>query len=167
MTALLVFAPLIILLGTAAGWDLATYTIPNLISILIVAGFALFAISTGLTAAVLVSHVFAALIALVIGFALFAFGYIGGADAKMFAAIAAWLGLHDLLEYALVASLCGGAMTLGLLAMRQYPLPAGLAARGWISRLHSPEAGVPYGVALAAGALIILPYTDVFHRVVG
>jgi Flp pilus assembly protein protease CpaA len=32
-------------------------------------------------------------------------------------------------------------------------------------RLHDPKAGVPYGVALAAGLFAILPQTDVYLRV--
>jgi prepilin peptidase CpaA len=30
---------------------------------------------------------------------------------------------------------------------------------GWVERLHRPEGGVPYGIALAAAALLIYPYT--------
>jgi Flp pilus assembly protein protease CpaA len=30
-------------------------------------------------------------------------------------------------------------------------------------RLHDPKAGVPYGVALAAGVFLILPQTEVFR----
>jgi prepilin peptidase CpaA len=148
MTALLVFAPFIVLVATAACWDLATYTIPNTISALLLIAFAVF-------------------VALAAGFALFSLGYIGGGDAKLFAAVAAWFGFHDLLEYTLLASVFGGALTLALLAIRKYPLPASLATTAWVARLHEPRGGIPYGVALAAGAIAVLPYTDVFHRALG
>lgn len=167
MTSLIVFAPFIVLLVVAAGWDLATYTIPNLISVLLALGFALFAVAAGMSGWVVASHVAAGLVALVIGFLLFAFGYIGGGDAKVFAAIAAWIGLHDLPEYLLLATIFGGALTLGLLAARKLPLPAPLAARQWILRLHEPRGGIPYGIALSAGAIAILPYTDIFRLAVG
>lgn len=160
---LIIFAPLVFLLLLAAGWDLASYTIPNFIPLVVLLGFAAFALAAGYSAAQYESHALAALIALVAGFALFAFGYIGGGDAKLLAAIAAWFGLHDLLTYVLVASLFGGALTLALLAARRMPLPAGLASHSWIARLHEPRAGIPYGVALAAGALAFLPYTDLYR----
>jgi prepilin peptidase CpaA len=51
-------------------------------------------------------------------------------------------------------------LTLALLSFRSLPLPGVLARRNWVMRLHNPAAGVPYGVALAAGALAIVLYTD-------
>jgi len=163
ITHLLILAPLVVLLALAAGWDLASYTIPNFIPLTVLLGFAVFAANAGYPAILYGTHALAALIALTTGFALFALGYIGGGDAKLFAAIAAWFGLHDLFQYVLVASIFGGALTLVLLAGRRVPLPAALAGHSWIVRLHEPRAGIPYGVALAAGALAILPYTELFR----
>ena len=99
----------------------------------------------------------AGFIGLVAGFTLFALGYIGGGDAKLFACVSLWLGMHDLLLYALLASMFGGGLTLGLLAARRVPLPRLLAAQDWLLRLHDEREGIPYGVALAAGAIFILP----------
>lgn len=162
-TSVLMFAPFVLLLVTAALWDLTTYTIPNVLSLVLLMAFGVYAVSSGYTFSDYGSHALAALLALVAGFTLFAFGYIGGGDAKLFAAVAAWFGLHDLPEYLVFASLFGGALTLALLGLRQWPLPAGLAGRAWITNLHDPKAGIPYGVALAAGGLAVLPYTDIFH----
>jgi prepilin peptidase CpaA len=39
------------------------------------------------------------------------------------------------------------------------PLPATLSSQGWLVRLHSPEEGVPYGIALAASGLLVYPGT--------
>lgn len=167
MTALLVFAPFVVLLALAAGWDLTTYTIPNFLSGLILAAFIAFAMVAGMPGQALAMHALSAFLALVVGFALFSLGYIGGGDAKLFAAAASWFGLHDLVEYTLVASVFGGALTLALLAMRAWPLPGFLARRDWILRLHEPKGGIPYGVALSAGAVAILPYTDIFQRALG
>ena len=167
LTARFVFAPLIGLLALAAGWDLASYTIPNFIPVSVLLAFVLFGIFSRQNAAFYEAHALATLIALLAGFVLFALGYIGGGDAKLFAGVAAWLGLHDLMTYVLVASLFGGALTLALLSVRRFPLPAALAGRGWIARLHEPRAGIPYGVALAAGGIAVLPYTDLFRAIVG
>jgi prepilin peptidase CpaA len=94
---------------------------------------------------------------------LFALGFIGGGDAKLFAAVLLWLGLKDLLPYALLASLFGGILTLTLLLLRQYPLPNILSRQAWIVKLHDARSGVPYGAALAAGAFILLPSTEIFR----
>jgi prepilin peptidase CpaA len=108
-------------------------------------------------------HVLAGFIGLVAGFALFSFGYIGGGDAKLFACMALWFGMNDLLSYTLIASIFGGALTLGLLAMRNWPLPALLASQNWLLRLHDDREGIPYGAALAAGAFFILSQAEIFQ----
>jgi prepilin peptidase CpaA len=151
------------LLAVAAACDLASFTIPNLLSLALAVIFALFGLAVGLPPGGFAFHLLAGLIALVAGFALFAFGYIGGGDAKLFAAVALWLGLHDLPAYALVASLMGGLLTLALLSLRQWPLPASLARFDWIIRLHEKSSGIPYGVALASGALVILPHAEILR----
>jgi prepilin peptidase CpaA len=155
------------LLAASAGWDLASYTIPNFLSVALIALFAVFAIAAGLPGAAIGSHALAGLSGLAIGFALFAFGLIGGGDAKLFAAAALWLGFGELLEYAVVTSLIGGVLALALISLRRLPIPATLAGRGWVARLHDAKAGIPYGVALASAALFVLPHTDVFRVAVG
>ena len=92
------------------------------------------------------------------GFTLFSLGYIGGGDAKLFACASLWLGLSALPGYALVASF-GGGLTLGLLSFRSLPLPGVLRDRTRHASAHE-AAGVPYGVALAAGAVAIVLYTE-------
>ena len=151
------------LLAAAAAWDLASFTIPNLLSLGLAATFAVFGLVVGLPLGGFSFHLLAGLIALVAGFALFSFGYIGGGDAKLFAAVALWLGLHDFLAYALAASVLGGFLTLSLLMLRQWPLPARLARVDWIIRLHEKSSGIPYGVALASGALVILPHAEILR----
>jgi prepilin peptidase CpaA len=46
-------------------------------------------------------------------------------------------------------------------------MPASFAGHGWLMRLHDPKSGIPYGVALATGALVILPHTDIFRLAAG
>ena len=156
----LVLAALPALLLAAACWDIASFTIPNFIQAALIASFLVFAVATGMPAAAFGAHLLAGSIGLAVGFALFAFGYIGGGDAKLFACASLWLGLADLPSYALIASVFGGGLTLALLSFRGVPLPGVLARQGWVMRLHDRASGVPYGVALAAGALAIVLYTD-------
>jgi len=40
------------------------------------------------------------------------------------------------------------------------PMPRALLGREWAERLHKRDGGVPYGIALAAAALIIYPHTE-------
>jgi prepilin peptidase CpaA len=155
------------LLAASAGWDFASFTIPNFLSVALIAAFGIFAVAAGLTPAVIGMHALAGLLGLSVGFALFAFGLIGGGDAKLFAATAMWLGFSSLLEYVLITSLIGGGLALALLSLRKMPIPAIFAGRGWALRLHDSKSGIPYGVALAAAALIILPHTDVFLLAAG
>ena len=169
MTAqLLVIAVLPALLALAAGWDLASYTIPNWLQVALVAAFAVFLLAAGMTPAMVGWHLLAGLMGLAVGFTLFALGFIGGGDAKLFAAVSLWLGFDlDLMSYMLIASVLGGALTLALLALRKLPLPALLTRQSWLVRLHDERAGIPYGVALAAGAFLILPQTEIFRLAAG
>lgn len=161
LSELLVLAVFPVLLAIAAGWDVASYTIPNLIPAGLLVTFALFAFASGMTPAMLGWHMLAGGLGLAAGFALFAFGVIGGGDAKLFACVALMFGFHDMLGYALLASIFGGAITLVILAARQFPLPQALCMP-WLLRLHDAREGVPYGVALALGALLVLPHSEIF-----
>jgi len=166
ITELLVAFVLPALLAAAAGWDLASYTIPNFLSLALAAAFAAFAIATGMTPGTAGMHVLAGVLCLALGFALFGFRLIGGGDAKLFATIALWLGFSHLFEFAFVTSLIGGALALVLISLRRLPMPAMLAGQGWLVRLHDRRSGIPYGIALAAGALVLLPHTEIFRLAV-
>jgi prepilin peptidase CpaA len=167
MSTLLVLMVFPALLAIAGGWDLASYTIPNKISLAIVAAFVIFALSAHLPIPQIGFHLAAGLVALALGFAMFAAGYMGGGDAKLFAAAALWFGLRDLPAFGLTAAVLGGGLTLAILAARRMPLPAGLLQQAWIARLHDSRSGIPYGVALAAGALVVLPGAEIFRSVTG
>ena len=143
----------------AAVTDLFTMTVPNRIAIGLFAGFLLLAPMIGMGWTDVGIHVAVAAAALLIGFGLFAFGWIGGGDAKLFAATCLWLGPEMLLTYGVIAALIGGALTLVLLFLRGMPLPAALTNQGWIVRLHDAKEGVPYGIALAAAGLLVYPDT--------
>jgi prepilin peptidase CpaA len=148
------------LMAFAAASDLFTMTISNRVSLLLVAGFLLLAPLTGMGWQDFFSHLGAGLAVLAVAFGCFAMGWVGGGDAKVAAAAGLWFGFGHLLEYLLYASLFGGALTLLLLQFRQWPLPYACAGQGWLLRLHSKDSGIPYGIALATGALAIYPQTD-------
>jgi prepilin peptidase CpaA len=148
------------MMAFAASSDLLTMTIANRISLILIAGFAALALLCGLGGAEVLSHVEAAAVVLGVAFGCFACGWIGGGDAKLAAVTALWLGFGNLFSYLVYASLLGGALTLLIVQFRTMPLPRLLAGREWAERLHSEGAGVPYGVALAAAALLVYPQTE-------
>lgn len=163
MTQALILFVVPALLALAAGWDLASYTIPNALSAALILAFVVFAVAAHMSFSVASSHGAALLVGLGCGFLMFALGAVGGGDAKLFAAATLWIGFGNFLDFALIASVFGGVLALGVLSLRRWPLPASLMGQGWIQRLHEKTSGIPYGVALAAGALVVLPHTDVFR----
>jgi prepilin peptidase CpaA len=148
------------LMAFAAASDLFTMTISNRVSLALAAGFLALALLGGMGLYDVLSHIGAGAAVLTVAFACFAMGWIGGGDAKVAASAALWFGFGHLLNYLLYASLFGGALTLLLLQFRQWPLPHMLAGQPWLLKLHAKESGIPYGIALAIGALTIYPETD-------
>ena len=157
LAIMFVFPALMVFAGAT---DLFTLTIPNRISLGLVAGFVCLAPFAGLGWEAIALHFAIGLAMLVICIGIFAMGWIGGGDAKMFAAASLWMGHEYIYEYALVSSIFGGVLTLAMLGLRMFPLPAGLASQSWIVRLHDAGRGVPYGVALAAAGLLVYPKTN-------
>lgn len=147
----------------AAASDLLTMTISNRVSIALALGFFLAAFLIGMPYAEMGEHMLAALIVLAVAFTCFAFGWIGGGDAKLASATALWFGFSHLMDYLLLAALLGGGLTLVLLALRQWPLPSVFARQPWIARLHAVNSGIPYGIALAIAGLMVYPDTAFIH----
>ena len=148
------------LMAFAAASDLFTMTISNRVSLALAAGFVLMALAGGMGLHDFLSHLGAGAAVLTVAFACFAMGWVGGGDAKMAAGAALWFGFDHLLTFLVYASLFGGALTLLLLQFRQWPLPYPLTGQAWLLRLHDRETGVPYGIALAIGALMVYPETE-------
>ena len=147
------------LMAFAASSDLFTMTISNRVTLALVGGFLAMALISGMGLNDVLTHAGAAATVLAVTFVFFARGWIGGGDAKLAAATALWFGFDHLLVYLLYASIFGGALTLAMIRFRLMTLPQVFADQEWVKRLHRPDGGVPYGIALAAAALLIYPYT--------
>lgn len=163
-TVVLLIFPL--LMAFAASSDLLTMRISNILVLLLVVSFLIAAMVVQLPLEQLGMHVASAAIVLVVAFSFFAFGWIGGGDAKFAAATTLWVGFGLMLPYLVYAGLLGGALTLGILALRRWPLPKFLADIKWIDRLHDNKSGVPYGIALAAAGILVYSDTVVFQHFV-
>jgi prepilin peptidase CpaA len=148
------------LMAFAASSDLLTMTISNRVSIALVAGFLVLAAASGMSLESVGMHALAGTVVLVLTFFCYARGWVGGGDAKLASATAVWFGFEFLYDYILWASLFGGVLTLLIIRFRQLPLPRSLSRHAWSARVHEQHAGVPYGIALAASALAIYPYTE-------
>ncbi len=139
----------------AGSYDIFSRTISNRVCLLIVLGFLPAAAAIGLDATQIALHVSCAIAMLAAGFALFAAGWIGGGDAKLFAAAALWFGWGDIADYATTSALIGGALALAVVGFRFAARSLPLAMPVPASR---PE--LPYGAALALGALYVYPHGE-------
>jgi prepilin peptidase CpaA len=148
------------LMAFAAASDLFTMTISNRVSLALAAGFLALALLSGMGLYDILSHLGAGASVLAVAFVCFAMGWVGGGDAKVAAGAALWFGFGHLMNYLVYASLFGGVLTLLLLQFRQWPLPYAFSGQTWLLRLHAKESGIPYGIALAIGALMIYPETE-------
>ena len=81
---------------------------------------------------------------------LFAAGWMGGGDVKLLVALALWLPWLLFLQMFLTITVLGGLLTAGLLIAHRIR-----------NREGSPE--IPYGVAIAAGALLMVGEPLVKH----
>eukprot|EP01037_Dinobryon_pediforme_P002469 gene2469-2508_t len=154
------------LMAYAGASDLFTMTISNRISTALVVSFVLFALLAGFPLVDIGLHLSCGLAILVMTFTFFAFGWIGGGDAKLAAGTAVWLGWGNIMDYGVMTSILGGIVTLAFIQVRKAPLPQWAAAREWIARLYNADNGVPYGLALAASGLIIFPDTEIWHAAI-
>ena len=158
---LLLFPALVIL---AALTDITSFTIPNWLSGATAGAFLVAAAALGLPWGVLGLHLAVGLAGLAIGVGMFAAGWIGGGDAKLFAAASLWLGWPAVTTFLLDTTLAGGGLAVLLLTLRAQMVRAHTPALGgWIDRLTTPGAPAPYGVAIAIGALAAFPAGDLMH----
>lgn len=137
----------------AALSDMFTMTIANRISLLLIVTFLAIAPFIGLTWVQFATHLAAFVLVLTVTFGLFAVGVMGGGDAKLMASTALWLGLGPaLMNYLLIATVAGGALTLFLMVFRKSAL-ATYAGEVRVLRRIIDEKDIPYGIALAVGGL--------------
>jgi len=159
---LILLAVFPLLVVVAAVKDATSYTIPNWISLALLGAFvpaAAVAWNAQVPLAVIATCVGIGFAALLAGMAMFAFGWIGGGDAKLLAASALWLGLEGLAPFLFWTTIAGGMLSAMLLVARRYGAEfVGDAAPAWVLRLLDLKAAVPYGVAIAFGALMAFPY---------
>lgn len=90
---------------------------------------------------------------LVIGTPLFAAGKLGGGDVKLLAVSSLWFDFGGAVRMILAVAIAGGLLALILLALRRLKWSEKVLANAPVLRRRG---GIPYGVAIAAGALITI-----------
>lgn len=148
----------------AALSDATTYTIPNRVSLLLLIAFVPTALALGRPAAEIGIDAAVCAAALIVAIGMFAAGWIGGGDAKLFAAAGLWLGWQGAPTFLAATALAGGALALMLVNLRAAWLrPLFSGAPAWVVRLTEPDSAVPYGVAIAVGGLVAFPQCALIH----
>ena len=148
----------------AAAMDLQTLTIPNRVSVVLIGAFFAAAVVAGLSWQAVLIHLAAGSTMLLVGIFMFSMGWLGGGDAKLLAAGALWIGFNHLAPFLVYVGLSGGLLAVMILAYRKSPTGTLVAAHlpGWAERLRTKGGGIPYGIAIAAGALVVFPSTELF-----
>jgi len=153
------------LMAFAGELDLVTMTIPNKVSIALVVGFLIAAVAVQMPLEQFGVHVAVGASMLAVTVALFAFGVLGGGDAKLLAAAGLWIGFDQLFGYMFYVAVLGGLLSLVLLAYRGILPPTWLLNQQWAMRLHGKKTGIPYGIAIGGAGLMVFPATTWFAAV--
>ncbi len=153
MTELIVFTLFPAMMLAAGIGDCLTMKIPNWLNGLIGLSFFAVALLVGMPLETLGWHVAAGAIMLAIGFTLFSLGYIGGGDAKLVTVAALWLGLSQLIQFLVIMALAGGALAIIMKFWWWIRLESELRGFDRIKSMIKSSIQLPYGIAIAAGAL--------------
>jgi len=163
--ALLQLLALLTLLSVAAFTDLRERRIPNWVTIPgLLAGLVL---GAALEGGFPVAALSGAVLALLVAFPVFALGGLGAGDVKLFAAVGAFVSAGGLLSVLIYGGIAGGVLALGnafrrgellgMLVNTKNLLLYGLTRGRHGVRIDLQSSGshsVPYGVAIAAGAVM-------------
>lgn len=136
----------------AAAYDINRLIIPNWLNLTLAGLFIPAAAVSGLPLEMIGGHLLSAALAFLIAFGLFALRIFGGGDAKMIPAVILWMGPMAAFPFLFWMALTGGLFALMILSVRR-SMPAEIIP-GFMRAPFQPEAGVPYGLAIAAGAFI-------------
>jgi len=157
--ALPVFA---VVMAIAAYEDFRRLVIPNLLPVVLCITWPLhFAGSPSLFGGL--AAIGCALAVFLVGAALFARGYLGGGDVKLLAVATLWAGAAGTPSLLVLTGVLGGVLTLFLIMPFGAQFAAAsraLLAPSAVSTTSDAAKSVPYGVAIAGAALIVIlsPY---------
>jgi prepilin peptidase CpaA len=143
---------LAILLVAAAAQDAAKLKISNLLVLAVLLGGVVSAVLSGPRFEIWQNLALFALF-IAIGIPLFATGKLGGGDVKLLAAVGFWYDFQSALGLLLAVVIAGGILALVMVSLRMVRWSE--KARERIIVLQ-PRKGIPYAIAIAAGALMTI-----------
>lgn len=171
---LLFFFGLLVTIGMCclAAWsDYKGFRIPNLVSLVIIAAFA---VSFGATQLLVddpsatifgnwKSHIGSAVVVMLITMLLFALRLLGAGDSKFATAVSLWLGLPGLSFFLFYMAFIGGLLGVASLVLKRWKPLKNPAEGTWPAKAQEGHNAVPYGIAIAAGAFIAFIYRGYFN----
>lgn len=143
---------LAILLVVAAAEDAARLRISN-VTVLLVLVCAVAAAAVAGPEVGLWQNLVVFLALLAVGMPMFAAGKLGGGDVKLLAAVGLWFDFKGALWMLIAVAIAGGILALLVLVVRSLKWSEEKRRRIVLLR---PGGGIPYGVAIATGALIAM-----------
>ena len=133
----------------AAISDLRSFRIPNYLSAILIVLFGIIYGLAGFTGMPW-GNLLHFLVALVVGMVLFSRGWIGGGDAKLYAAAALWFNWTGAVALIFTTTIAGAALAIAFVASRML---------GLRKNVPKEDRRIPYGVAIAAGAILTAAWT--------
>ncbi len=165
------FFGLLVTLGMCAmaAWsDYKGFRIPNMVSIVIAAAFAVAYGATYVSGQVSIvfgdvkSHLIAAGAVLLVTMLLFGLKLLGAGDSKFAAAVSLWLGVPGLAPFLFYMALIGGVLGVASLALRRWKPFKNPPEGSWPDKAQSGHNSVPYGIAIAGGVVAAFLYRGYF-----
>jgi prepilin peptidase CpaA len=144
----------------AATSDVLSRRIPNRLTMLVAVSFVVMALTGGIPHVVILMHVCAGLGLLIVGYALFLCGWLGGGDAKLLAAAGLWLGVSKLAAFLALTVFAGGILALAVLTWSLIVFDAEVKDSPLSRRVGWIKPTLPYGYAISAGALLAFSQTQ-------
>jgi prepilin peptidase CpaA len=144
---------------TSGIFDYFTLRIPNWLNGVNALAFVFAAFAFAMPLDLVGLHVASGLILLTAGFALFAANIIGGGDAKMLAVMGFWVGWSQLVPFLVYMAIYGGLLGICIIAFRKAQQMATMTGLDTFAPIMTKKIDLPYGMAIAAGALSVVPET--------
>ncbi|MEM9054540.1 MAG: prepilin peptidase [Pseudomonadota bacterium] len=107
-------------------------------------------------------HLLVGVIVFAVSVCLFSLGVYGGGDAKFIPAVALWLGPVGIAPFLVATAVAGGFLTVIIVIMRAL-VPVGVTPGFGVATFEERK-GIPYGVAIAAGAIFAAPASPILSE---
>ncbi len=162
LVTLVFIAPLL----AACYTDFSEMKIPNWVSVIVLVGFAAALPFTWGGLEWFGEHMAVGGILFAAGFALWMLGGLGAGDVKLMSSVGLWFGFAELPQFILYTTLFGAALGIFLLVGRAY-VPIRLEGTALVSKMFQGKTHMPYGLAIAAGALTVWPTSQIALAITG